>query len=77
MKNFGIKFILKDGTLDYYDPLNQEDLSETEDHYVLDMAYTYKIPKSSIIRFDWYDICQECGYEIYYDGCRECYIDGN
>jgi hypothetical protein len=75
MKNYGIKFTLKNGTLDYYDTLNHTDLSETETHYILDMAYIYKIPKNDVIRFDWFEVCQECRYEIYYDGCRNCYIN--
>lgn len=75
MKNFGIKFTLKDQTVDYYDPLKKEDLEETETHYILNMTYTYKIPKNDVIRFDWYDLCDDCGYELYYDGCRNCYIN--
>lgn len=75
MKNFGIKFLLKNGECDYYDPLDHSDLQETETHYILNMTYKYEIPKKDVIKFEWFDICQECGYEIYYDGCRNCYIN--
>ena len=72
MKKQGIRFILKDGTDDFYDPLTFNDFSETETEYVLDMAYTYKIPKEDVISFEWFDICQKCGYELFSDGCRNC-----
>ena len=43
MKQFGIKFKMKDESTDYYDPLNQNDLSETDNHYILNMTYVYDI----------------------------------
>jgi len=68
----GIKFKMKDGSWDYYDPLNQSDFSETDTHYVLDMIYLYDIPKSEVEYFEWYDLCEECGHELFDDGCRRC-----
>ena len=72
MKQFGIKFKMKDATNDYYDPLNQNDLSETDSHYILNMTYIYEIPKEEVESFEWYKVCEDCGYEVFEDGCRNC-----
>lgn len=71
----GIKFKLKEGAWDYYDPLNQDDLSETETHYVLNMTYLYDIPKKDVDFYEWYDVCDDCGYEINDVSCRRCAKD--
>lgn len=73
MEDRGIKFYMKDGSIDYYDPLKESDLKECENHYELHMTYLYDIPKEEVDRYEWYSICEECGYEVYHDGCRNCY----
>ena len=75
MKKRGIKFNMKDGTADYYDPLYIRDFSESDTDYILDMTYTYEIDKSEVIDFEWYNICDKCGHEVYSDGCRNCNTD--
>ncbi len=72
MKQFGIKFKMKDESTDYYDPLNQNDLSETDNHYILNMTYIYDIPKEDVEYFEWYELCEDCGYELLEDSCRNC-----
>lgn len=72
MKKFGIKFKLKDGTIDYYDPLSYGDLSESDTDYILNMSYTYEISKEDVISFEWFDICVKCGYELYNNECKNC-----
>lgn len=66
----GIKFYLKNGTVDYYDPLEEDDFAEYEDAFVLDMNYQYEIPKDTVESFEWYDLCEKCGFELYKDGCK-------
>lgn len=68
----GIKFKMKDGTFDYYDPLQQTDFSETDSEFILSMAYTYNITKENVEHFEWYDLCEECGYELFEGDCRRC-----
>lgn len=72
MEQFGIKFKMKDGSTDYYDPLKKDDFQETSDAFVLGMNYLYEIPKSEVESFKWYDICDDCGYELFEEGCRNC-----
>lgn len=72
---YGIKFNLKDGTADYYDPLYKEDFSEAEDEYRLNMSYTYEISKEIVESYEWYDICKECGYELEENKCWNCKIE--
>lgn len=52
----GIKFLMKDGTWDYYDPVREEDFVETEDKYVINMAYTYEIEKKDVVSWEWYKL---------------------
>lgn len=72
MKQFGIKFKMKDGSTDYYDPINQNDLSETDNHYILNMSYVYDIAKNEVESFEWYELCDDCGYELFEGSCRNC-----
>lgn len=71
----GIKFKMKDGTFDYYDPLEEYDFQETNDAYVLDMNYLYEISKQDVEFYEWFDLCEDCGHELFYDGCRRCYME--
>jgi hypothetical protein len=72
MEQFGIKFKMKDGTTGYYDPLVKDDLKETNNHYILNMAYIYDVPKEDVEYFEWYELCEICGYELFEEGCRNC-----
>ena len=66
----GIEFTLKDGSKDSYDPIDiDNDFSETDTHYILDMVFTYTIEKTTIESYREYVICSECGYEKYDLGC--------
>ena len=71
----GIKFKMKDGTWDYYDPLNQSDFSETETDYLLDMTYKYEIAKNEVDFYEWYELCNDCGHEVFEEGCRRCFSE--
>lgn len=64
----GIKFKMKDGSFDYYDPLEEYDFKESDNFYTLHMAYLYDIPKEEVEYYEWYDVCEKCGYE----SCRNC-----
>ena len=41
MKQFGIKFFMKDGTVDYYDLLYKDDFQDSSDAFVLDLNYLF------------------------------------
>ena len=78
MKEFGIEFILQDGTTDGYDPLKKGDLKETDDKYIFPvLGTTYEILKKDVKSFEWCDLCPNCGYELYEDGCREYECSNN
>lgn len=72
MEAKGIKFKMKDGTWDYYDPIEEPDFQISQDAYVLDMNYLYEIPKEDVEYFEWYELCDDCGYEVFEEGCRNC-----
>lgn len=63
---------MKDGSIDYYDPLKQSDFKELENHFELNMVYLYDIPKDEVDNYEWYDLCEDCGYEMQSDVCRKC-----
>lgn len=70
--NKGLRFTLTDGSRDDYDPVNIDNgLIETESEYRFYNGYChYAVNKSDILRLDFYDLCEECGYELHGDGCR-------
>ena len=72
MKVLGIKFFMKDGTVDYYDPLRKSDFKDLKNHYELHMNYLYDIFKEEVIRYEWYNICDDCGYELTKGDCNKC-----
>lgn len=72
MEQFGIKFFMKDGTVDYYDPLYKDDFQDSSDAFVLDLNYLYEIPKNEVESFEWYELCVDCGYELFEGSCRNC-----
>jgi len=70
MEEFGIKFYLRDGSVEYYDPLIKEDLKETEEYYIFPiLAYEYEVYKDNVVKFEWFGLCPNCGYELYDEGC--------
>ena len=72
MEQYGIKFFMKDGTVDYYDPLYKDDFQDSSDAFVLDLNYLYEIPKNEVESFEWYELCDDCGYELFEGSCRNC-----
>ena len=71
----GIKFKMKDGTFDDYDPLEEDDFQESSDAYVLELNYLYEIPKEDVEYFEWYNICEECGFELKEEKCERCIME--
>ena len=63
---------MKDGTVDYYDPLYKDDFQDSSDAFVLDLNYLYEIPKNEVESFEWYELCDDCGYELFEGSCRRC-----
>ena len=55
----GVKFLMRDGSWDYYDPVREEDFKETEFEYILNMSYTYEIDKKDVVRWEWYELKEE------------------
>lgn len=61
----GIQFNNKDGSKDWYDPIDiSRDFSETETHYILTMSTKYEINKSLVDCYFTYDLCIQCGFEV-------------
>lgn len=52
----GIRFLMKDHTWYYYDPVREEDFKELEDRYILTLAYTYEIFKVDVLDYEWYNL---------------------
>ena len=66
----GLRFTMKDGTFDWYDPVNIEDLIITDYWYKFEHTngYTYKLLKSDVEKLEFYDLCGLCASEICEDG---------
>jgi hypothetical protein len=63
----GIEFTLKDGTKDWYDPVNEDefDTDQTETEYIIwNGCYTYNIPKIDVVSVKKYQLCAICQYEV-------------
>jgi hypothetical protein len=75
MERFGIKFFMKDGTVDYYDPIEKDDFQESLDAFILDMNYLYEIPREEVESFEWYNICDDCGHELIKGDCNRCIFE--
>lgn len=70
----GIEFKYKDGTNEYYDPIS--DWKETNLEYSFWIGgHTYTILKEDVLEFREYPLCNVCGHEVFYDGCRRCYME--
>lgn len=59
-----IEFKLKDGASEWYDPLEESDLTETDTHYIVKMGYTYEILKEDVESYHFHDTCDHCGYTL-------------
>ena len=71
----GIEFIMNNGKVDSYDPINIErDFIEYGEYYILNIVYTYKLKISEVKSYRIYDLCEKCGREVYKDDlCDRCY----
>jgi hypothetical protein len=70
----GIEITYKDNTTEYYDPI--ENFKETEELYTFSvLAYNHEIDKEDVSSIREYECCEKCGHEVFYDGCRNCYME--
>jgi len=73
MNGKGIEIFYKNGETQCFDPISEwfeDDLS----YSFWIGGYDYQIPKEDVLKLREYDLCEDCGYEVYYDGCRNCYL---
>ena len=71
MENKGIEIIYNDGTKEYYDPIS--DWTENDvAYYFFVGGYDYYIHKSEVKSLREYDLCEDCGFELFEEGCRRC-----
>jgi len=71
MENKGMEFIYKDGTNEYYDPIS--DWVENDVAYYFFVGGTqYVIDKVDVESLREYSLCDDCGYELFEEGCRRC-----
>ena len=74
MDGKGIEITYVDGMTEHFDPIT--DWNETEENfsfYIGGHTYTFNI--DDVVNIREYDLCDDCGYELYYDGCRRCYME--
>jgi len=68
----GIKFIMIDGTVDHYDPV--EVIEDIDDELIFWVGgYEYRMKKSEVEKHEWYEICEVCGHELTEGQCLRCY----
>jgi len=60
---FGIEFTYKDGSKDWYDPVTEDDIEDTDTEIILHLIYDYSIPKANIASQRRYELCPECRSE--------------
>ena len=66
-----MEFIYKDGTSECYDPIS--DWAENQKEYSFYVGGTqYVIDKAEVESLREYDLCDDCGYELFEEGCRRC-----
>lgn len=67
----GLEFTFKNNEVEYFDPVT--DFIENHKEYSFYVGgHEYVINKEEVSDIREYDCCQECGYELYTDGCRNC-----
>lgn len=71
MEEIGLRFKLKDGSDDCYDPLYYEtDFTENETHYIIDSnCGEWTLLKEDVLSYEKYDLCPYCQHELYISGC--------
>ncbi len=74
MSRIGIEFYYKDGTSESYDPVQDFETTDLEYSFWVG-GNTYHILKEDVLKLREYPLCDECGHEVYYDGCRRCYME--
>ena len=74
MNGKGIEITYVDGTTEHFDPI--AGWNETEENFSFYIGgHTYKFNISDVVNIREYDLCEDCGYELQYDGCRRCYME--
>ena len=66
-----MEFIYKDGTSECYDPISDWVENDVA-YYFFVGGNDYYIHKSEIKSLREYDLCADCGYELFEEGCRRC-----
>lgn len=66
----GLEFTFTDGSKEHFDPIDEQDITETE----TEINFTRQDGhKESFSKIEWtlrkYILCPTCGYEVYEDGC--------
>ena len=70
----GIEITYVDGTTEHFDPIT--DWNETEETFSFYIGgHTYTFNTDDVVNIREYNLCDDCGYELYYDGCRRCYME--
>jgi hypothetical protein len=70
----GLQITYKDNTTEYYAPIT--DFKETAELYTFYVGrYDYEIDKEAVSSIREYECCKKCGHEVFYDGCRRCYME--
>ena len=66
----GLKFTRNDGTFDWYDPVEIDDIIESEESYTFSNGGSriYEVLKSDVKALEYYELCMLCGYGIDEDG---------
>ena len=66
----GIRITFKDGETEDFDPVSDNDIEQTETQYILHLTYDYTFDLSDIESIDFYELCEQCGYEL--DSVNDC-----
>ncbi len=70
-KNRGLEITYLDNTSESFDPI--QDFLETDFEYCFWVGgYTWNIPKDSVLNVRWYELCNDCGFELFEDDCSYC-----
>lgn len=68
---FGIKLEMKDGSVNWIDPVDEDGLIETEDSYsVTNSIWSWTYKKSEVVNMSRYQLCKTCMYDVDTFGCH-------
>ena len=71
MNGKGIEITYVDGTTEHFDPI--ADWNETEEAFSFYIGgHTYIFNISDVVNIREYDLCNDCGYELFEGICRNC-----